>query len=220
MTTTPTPGSTRFHNLPEAKRERIEKAAAAEFATKGYSEANTNTIAAAAGISVGALFAYFPKKKDLYNHITQRGIGLMEASVGHILATKQPVFSIIEEIVTLIVDTCRHERETVQLYQLLTAPGDRQESQHWALELERYTSQNYVQLMRRGQQEGDVRTDLSASALAFHMDNTFITLQYSLASDYFEQRRSMYGPSEADTELVAQTVALLRGAIGAQKENA
>jgi len=43
-------------------RERILEAAARVFAAHGYSAGTTNRIAAAAGLSIGSLYQYFPNK--------------------------------------------------------------------------------------------------------------------------------------------------------------
>lgn len=211
------PATQRFLNLPDEKRERIERAATAEFASKGYENANTNDIAAAAGISVGALFAYFETKQDLFLHITGRGSDLIEQMVGEILASEAPVLDIIQSILELIAHSSRTERESVQFYQLMTGPGDREESAKVAFKLETFTSKAYVQLMKRGQEEGDLRTDIPAEMLAFHLDNIFITLQYSLASDYFEQRRTMYfeNVEDSDEALLSRTMQLITAALQA-----
>lgn len=55
-----------FKALPAAKRRRILDAALQEFAAHDYKSANTDTIAARAGISKGALFYYFKNKQSLY----------------------------------------------------------------------------------------------------------------------------------------------------------
>jgi AcrR family transcriptional regulator len=57
--------------LPEDKRQRIIDAAIREFAEKGYEQASTNAITAAAGISKGLLFHYFGTKKQLYLHLVE-----------------------------------------------------------------------------------------------------------------------------------------------------
>lgn len=211
------PATQRFLNLSDEKRERIERAATAEFASKGYENANTNDIAAAAGISVGALFAYFETKQDLFLHITGRGSALIEQMVSEVLASDAPVLEIIHSILELIVQSSRAERESVQFYQLMTGPGDREESAKVAFKLEQFTSGAYVELMKRGQKEGDLRTDIPAEMLAFHLDNIFIMLQYSFASDYFEQRRSMYfeGIEDSDEALLDRSMQLITSALQA-----
>lgn len=55
-----------FHNLPQAKRQRIIDAAVAEFSSVPYPKANLDQVVKAAGISKGSLYQYFGGKADLY----------------------------------------------------------------------------------------------------------------------------------------------------------
>jgi len=55
--------------LKEEVRERILEVALGQFAAKGYEGASTREIAAAAGISKGNLYNYFPGKEALFDAI-------------------------------------------------------------------------------------------------------------------------------------------------------
>jgi AcrR family transcriptional regulator len=55
------------HEIKQDTRQRLLDAAAEEFALHGYDKANVNRIAADAGFSIGTLYNYFPKKRDLMN---------------------------------------------------------------------------------------------------------------------------------------------------------
>ena len=48
-----------FDNIPEEKRSKILSVAVNEFATQGFENANINTIAKKAEVSVGSLYKYF-----------------------------------------------------------------------------------------------------------------------------------------------------------------
>jgi AcrR family transcriptional regulator len=50
---------------PEARRERVIEEATKLFAERGYEATNVNEVAANAGVSVGALYKYFPDKPAL-----------------------------------------------------------------------------------------------------------------------------------------------------------
>jgi AcrR family transcriptional regulator len=56
----------------EALVDAIVAAAAEEFVTKGYEQATTNRIAAAAGVSVGSLYQYFPSKQAIAVELMRR----------------------------------------------------------------------------------------------------------------------------------------------------
>jgi len=47
-------------------RERLIHEARASFATIGYDATTNRTVAAAAGITTGAIYHYFPSKLDMY----------------------------------------------------------------------------------------------------------------------------------------------------------
>ena len=58
-----------YHNLPEAKRMQIEKAAIAEFAANPLQSASINAIVSKAGIAKGSFYQYFENIEDLHAHI-------------------------------------------------------------------------------------------------------------------------------------------------------
>lgn len=58
-----------FYNLPDKKRERIEKIAIDEFSSKGYDQATISAIVKKAEIAKGSFYQYFDNKEDLFKHI-------------------------------------------------------------------------------------------------------------------------------------------------------
>jgi len=67
----------KFHSIPAEKQERILNAAMKAFSLNGYKLANTNDIAASAGISKGLLFYYFGSKRGLYVYLYTYSIQLV-----------------------------------------------------------------------------------------------------------------------------------------------
>lgn len=55
-----------FQNLSKDKRERITRAAVAEFGEKGYAGASINAMVDRLGIAKGSIFQYFGDKKGLF----------------------------------------------------------------------------------------------------------------------------------------------------------
>lgn len=55
-----------FENLPDAKRDRITRAAVEEFGRAGYAAASINAIVSRLGIAKGSIFQYFGDKKGLF----------------------------------------------------------------------------------------------------------------------------------------------------------
>ena len=58
-----------YHNLPEEKRLKVEKAAIAEFAANPLQSASINAIVSEAGIAKGSFYQYFENIEDLHAHI-------------------------------------------------------------------------------------------------------------------------------------------------------
>jgi len=61
-----------FLNLPEKKRELIEKAAISEFAVFGFDKASITRIVDNCKIAKGSFYQYFEDKKDLYFYLVAR----------------------------------------------------------------------------------------------------------------------------------------------------
>jgi len=74
-----------------ATRARILAAARATFEAHGYSHGTTNRIAAAAGLSVGSLYQYFPNKDailvELVDLHIEAGTVALRAALADVLAT-------------------------------------------------------------------------------------------------------------------------------------
>lgn len=63
--------TTTWHNLEPARRERVLRAAMAEFGRHGYSTGSLNVIAREAGVAKGSLFQYFADKRDLFATVAE-----------------------------------------------------------------------------------------------------------------------------------------------------
>lgn len=61
-----------WFNLDEGRRDRVLRAAMAEFGTRGYSAGSLNVIAREAGVAKGSLFQYFDDKFDFFAHVTEQ----------------------------------------------------------------------------------------------------------------------------------------------------
>lgn len=203
----------RFLNLALEKQERVEMAAVAEFAAKGYSLANTNDIAAQAGISVGALFKYFDNKSALFQHITWRTAKQIEQFVTERIDQGEPVLVVIEKILRKITETSREQSAAVQLYQLTTSSRDTECAQHIALTMERFTSGIYTEMMRRAQADGVVRGDIEPEYLALFLDDIFMNLQFSISSEYPAERRKIYIGNRSDEDCISATMKFITSAI-------
>lgn len=67
----------RFDKLDVERQEQLLRAAADEFADKGYEAASVNRIVARAGTSKGSLYYYFEDKADLFATVMARATGMV-----------------------------------------------------------------------------------------------------------------------------------------------
>ncbi len=72
----------RFGNLAPSKQEAILKAAAEEFAEKGFGASSINRIIQASGMSKGSVYYYFEDKADLFVTVLERGTERIMAEAG------------------------------------------------------------------------------------------------------------------------------------------
>lgn len=204
----------RFWNLPEEKQRRVEAAAVAEFAQHGFEHANTNRIATAAEVSVGALFKYFPTKDDLFRHVVGLGAAKLETQVQKLVEMPGGILTKLEALLRVVMETSRTDQSRVQLYHEITATGNRELSHAMSMELEGFTSKAYTQLLTAAQATGEVRDDIPPGMLAWLVDNVLMNLQYALACGYYIDRLGMYAPDADDETIVQSTLAFLATALG------
>jgi AcrR family transcriptional regulator len=60
-----------FHNLPDAKRERILAVALEEFANNSYQNASISKIVKKAGIPKGSIYQYFDDKQAIFRYLIE-----------------------------------------------------------------------------------------------------------------------------------------------------
>jgi AcrR family transcriptional regulator len=74
-----------FKNLPDEKRQLIEKESIHEFAISGYDKASISRIVEKSGIAKGSFYQYFNDKKDLFlyliNRVSEKKINFMSSVI-------------------------------------------------------------------------------------------------------------------------------------------
>src|ERR1700743_3724791 len=76
-----------WRNLPEERRERVLRAAMAEFGAQGYSGGSLNVIAREAGVAKGSLFQYFDDKFDFFAYVAeQASLSIYAEMLSHLTA--------------------------------------------------------------------------------------------------------------------------------------
>lgn len=158
----------RFDRLDPELRGRILKAAALEFGTHGFAGASLNRIVEQAGISKGSMYYYFEDKEDLFDMVLQ---DLEERSEGLI---KMPLEKLTAETYWSCVDAAFRSwlqiatenpwvQGFLQLFsEMLRNPPTEGPLVAWHLKM----TQRRLDFIRKGQELGVVRKDLSIDFLA------------------------------------------------------
>lgn len=181
-----------FDRIPVEKRERILEAAAYEFAGKGYTAANINTIAEAASISVGSMYKYFESKSDLYLEVVNLGLSLIQNALQPILGAEVPLEQKVDSILDAIFVSAEEQPLMNRLYNRFTSESDSELALGLASRLESFTAGIYTELIRQAMTEGFLPSGDDPRYDAFLMDNIFLTLQFSLTSEYWRNRMRIY----------------------------
>jgi AcrR family transcriptional regulator len=79
-----------WRNLDPRRRERVLRAAMAEFGRNGYSGGSLNVIAREAGVAKGSLFQYFTDKRELYAVVAEEASLRVRAEMARWLAGPEP----------------------------------------------------------------------------------------------------------------------------------
>lgn len=181
-----------FDNIPPEKRARVIDAATKEFAKKGYHDASVGSIAAKAGISVGAIYKYFENKQDLFLTIIDESIVRIENLLLGLAKTDEDVMIKVEKILREIISVSREDGVLINLYNSMTSINDKKLASQFAREMEQITAEIYTRAIIEGQANGEIRKDIDPKVAAFLIDDLFMSLQFSFANDYYIQRFKIY----------------------------
>ena len=209
-----------FRRIDEKKQKRILEMAGDEFAREGYSGANTNKIAEKIGISVGSLYKYFRTKENLFLATVHKGRRDLEKVFDTVTGIDGGLFEKIDALIGIIQDYSRNHPQITKLYNELTSEGNVDLARKLSAELEAPAANYYRQLITDAQQAGEINEDTPPEILAFFMDNLFLTLQFSYAGIYYQERMRIFlGDRYADRDTLVRTslCEFIRAALGGDK---
>lgn len=205
-----------FDNIAPEKRERIISAATAEFALKGFENANINNIAKKADVSVGSLYKYFENKQDMFLTIIHYSIATMEDMLNELLESDEDILLKVEHIIRTIQQYSKQNVLIVKLYNVMTSENNPRFASQFAFEMESMTARIYRTAIERGKKAGDVREDIDSAFAAYLLDNIFMNLQFSYACDYYRERLKIYTGNdtpEKDDFVVEQCLKFIKSAL-------
>jgi TetR/AcrR family transcriptional regulator len=205
-----------FENISEEKRKAVLEAASAEFAELGYNAANINIIARKAGVSIGSLYKYFSTKENLFLAVAGHSVSFLSGILDAILDRKEAdFFDRVEQIIRMIQKHAREQSVLVNLYNEITTEGNRELVSRLSYQMESVSASCYEKLITQGKADGSLPLDIDSAIFSFHLDNLFIALQFSYASEYYRERMKIFLGQELaddDESIVSATMQFIRRA--------
>lgn len=210
-----------FDNISPEKRRRIIETATMEFAKKGYHDASISNIASKSGVSVGSIYKYFDNKQDLFLTIVDHSISRMEKLLLGLAKEDEDVIIKVEKILREIISASREDGILIKLYNSMTAVNDKKLARQFAVEMESMTAEIYIEAIKEGQKSGEIRKDIDPRVAAFLIDDLFMSLQFSYAGDYYEERFKIFCGEDAhqrDEFIIEQVLKFIKSALNNRGE--
>jgi len=180
-----------FEKVDAPRREALLAVAVEAFAAKGFNGTSINDLARKAGVSIGALYSYFPSKDDLFLTVVEMGHSLLVEALGDV-DPEAPFFETYGALVRKARDYARSNPELNLVYLDATTQGLRHLSSRLSGSLETVTAELYRKALDAAVRRGEVRGDIDPGAAAFCLDNMLLLFQFSFASDYFRDRLHIF----------------------------
>ncbi len=181
-----------FNNIPQEKRQKILDVAVNEFANHGFENANINTIAKKAGVSVGSLYKYFDTKTDLFLTCIGYGIGHIESILKSVTSLNEDVMIKLERLIRITIEYSGKYSDLVKLYNQFTSESNPELAKKIAGSMESVTASCYKKVIEDGQKAGEIRKDVDSGMAAYLVDNILMNLQFSYACDYYRERYRVF----------------------------
>ncbi|MCU0600542.1 MAG: TetR/AcrR family transcriptional regulator [Desulfobacterales bacterium] len=209
-----------FEKISPEKQKKIMEAAVAEFAGKGFSEANINVIAKNAGISIGSMYNYFESKENLFLTVVDYGYKELESALATVDLGKGDIFDKFEMLIRIAQKFSKQHPELNQIYLDLASQGLFHLSQKLSRQVESITAFFYRSLMDEAKRQGLIADDLDEYVTSFCLDNLLLLLQFSYSSEYYKERMKIFAGADAlenDEKIVRGIMRFVRGALSPAK---
>ncbi len=209
-----------FNNISEEKRRKILDVAVNEFANEGFDNANINTIAKKAEVSVGSLYKYFDTKADLFLMSVNYGISVLDSVIESIVSSDEDVLVKLEKLIRSDIEFSRRSKVLIKLYNEVTSESNSLLVEKIAADIEAKTCAAYKKTIEDGQKAGEIRQDIDPGIAAFLVDNILMNLQFSYACDYYSYRYKIYAGDdimERDDFAIRNILRFIKGALKTEK---
>lgn len=152
-----------FLNLPKDKRERIIEIAVDEFASKPYSRASLTKIVKSAGIAKGSMYQYFEDKQALFRYLLEFAAQEKLAFLRDVeINSNGGFFETLERILLAGVQfNLVHPQLSRLIANAMESTGEGI-IQEFIVSGRKMAHEYYTELLRKGQDRGEVRKDIDA----------------------------------------------------------
>ena len=208
-----------FNRLSPEKKKRILSVAADEFATLGYQSANINIIAKKCDVSVGSLYKYFETKENLFLSVCDLAADALRSALSEVKRLDGGFIDKVRMILTLVQKHSRENPGMIHLYNEFTTQGNRELAGKLSYELEQLTAPVYQAMIEEAQKNGEIDPGLDPKMAAFCLDNLFMSLQFSYATEYYRERMKIYVDEEIfddDERVLDGALAFIKNAFSAR----
>lgn len=195
-----------YKKLDEKTMHLILETGIDQFARFGLDRANINTIAKAAGVSVGVLYKYFGDKDSFFLACVRHSLAQLDQVLQEAVAHETDIESGIRSIISALIVHAREHQCHNALYNEITSGGCKKYAKELAGEIEGRTARVYSQLLENARAAGTVDPELDPALFAFFLDNLFMMLQFSYSCDYYAERMKIFCGADIadDTEKVTE----------------
>lgn len=164
-------------------RERLFRAALALFTKKGFAETTVEDITEAADVGKGTFFNYFPSKDHILIAFGEMQLGKLEAAVTEARRTNEPIPQFLRSLVDRMTQEPTRNPEIIRA--ILQAYLSTTPVREVMLDLQKRVQAIHTELVRLGQQQGEIRRDLPPEEIAYVFRQTIFgtLLIWSLYGD-------------------------------------
>ena len=145
-------------------RERMFRAALQLFASKGYAETTVEDITEAADVGKGTFFNYFPSKEHILMAFGEMQLGKLETVVREAKSSGLPMYEVLRGLVMRMTE--EPVRNPAIVRALLQANLCSVPVRGGMLRIHERNRALVGDLIRHGQERGEIRTDLAAEEIA------------------------------------------------------
>ncbi len=146
------------------RRERLFRAALDLFARKGFAETTVEDITNAADLGKGTFFNYFPSKDHILLAFGEMQLGKLQAAVAEARTTNEPMPVFLRSLGARMTQEPMRNPSIIRI--LLQAFLSNSPVRESMLDLQNRVIAIHSEMIRLGQQRGEIRDDLKPEVIA------------------------------------------------------